>query len=165
LVEKSLSPPRVGPVGLEAACCWVSAMKALPWSMSIHPLWLLMSMETGVDGGSALVPEVVWLSSDSMRVVGGFIMLGCIMLLGMFMVMPGASGMFGCGFWAMRDRGDDRTSERKIAGRMRGMTVFLLRARWRLMARGCADAAGGCGSGGNQMRSGVRGGKGGASAK
>jgi hypothetical protein len=79
-----------------------------------------MSMETGVDGGSALVPEVVWLSSDSMRVVGGFIMLGC-----MFMVMPGASGisgMEGCGFWAMRYRGDERTSERKIAGRMRGMT-------------------------------------------
>jgi len=26
-----------GPDGLEAACCWVSAMKALPWSMSIQP--------------------------------------------------------------------------------------------------------------------------------
>jgi hypothetical protein len=39
LVEKSLSLPRCPvAVGLDAACCWVSAMKALPWSMSVHPL-------------------------------------------------------------------------------------------------------------------------------
>ena len=31
-------------------------------------------MDVGVDAGSMLVPELVWLSSVSMRVVGGFIM-------------------------------------------------------------------------------------------
>ena len=89
-VEKNLSPPRVtggrqgalncshvegeGPVGFRAACCWVSVMKALPWSMSIQlPCWDMI-MEVGVDVGSMLVPELVWLSSVSMRVVEGLIM-------------------------------------------------------------------------------------------
>src|SRR5216684_2761089 len=90
LVEKNLSPPRMtggvqgtlncaqvageGPVGLEAACCWVSVKKAVPWSMSIQPAWWDMIMDVGVEAGSMLVPELVWLSSVSMRVVGGFIM-------------------------------------------------------------------------------------------
>src|SRR6266852_5725970 len=109
LVEKNLSPPRMtggvqgtlncsqvageGPVGLEVACCWVSAMKALPWSMSIQ--WL-MSMETGVEGGSTLVPELVWLSSASMRVVAGFIMF---MFMSMFI---GVAGPF-CGMGICMD--------------------------------------------------------------
>jgi hypothetical protein len=105
LVEKSLSPPRVtgdvqgtlncsqvageGPAGLEVACCWMSAMKAVPWSMSVQPAWWDMIIKVGVDAGSMLVPEFVWLSSASMRVVAGFIM-------SMFMLI-GAAGAF-CGF-------------------------------------------------------------------
>ena len=74
-----------------------------------------MSMEAGVDGGSMLVPEVVWLSSASMRLVAGFIMFMPLMFIPgsicMFvegvcsfdaglslMSMPGMSGMEGCVF-------------------------------------------------------------------
>jgi hypothetical protein len=72
-----------------------------------------MSMETGVEGGSALVPEVVWASSASMRLAGGFIMsieLPIVMFVSILfggapvvcgvgfcvagISMPGISGMF-----------------------------------------------------------------------
>ncbi len=73
----------------------VSATKALPWSMSIQPRFSRMSMATGVDAGSMLVPELVWLSSTSMRVVGGFVMfigdVGAFGGAGAF--IPGMSGM------------------------------------------------------------------------
>src|SRR5271168_1579139 len=116
LVEKNLSPPRMtgamhgtlncsqvageGPVGSEAACCWMSAMKAVPWSMSIHPWEFCISIETGVDAGSTLVPEVMWASSASMRVVGGFIMfIGAAEVfcgIGICISMPGVSGVDVC---------------------------------------------------------------------
>ena len=54
---KNLSPPR--PVEL---CCWVSAMKPLPCSMSIQPERCDMSLYIGVEAGSTLVPELTRLS-------------------------------------------------------------------------------------------------------
>jgi hypothetical protein len=77
--------------------------------MSIQPPWWDMIMEVGVDAGSMLVPELVWLSSVSMRLVGGFIMFMSfgVMLIevaGVFCGMgicddgisvPGISGMGG----------------------------------------------------------------------
>jgi hypothetical protein len=59
-----------------------------------------MSMETGVEGGSMLVPEVVCLSSASIRVVAGFIMS---MMGGAGVFTPGMfcmSEMAGCFVWA-----------------------------------------------------------------
>ena len=56
LVEKNLSWPR-GPL------CWVSTTKALAWNISIHLPRMVMSMGTGVEFGSTLVPDVVWLST------------------------------------------------------------------------------------------------------
>src|ERR1700728_578992 len=59
-----------------------------------------MSMETGVEGGSMLVPEVVWLSSASIRLTAGFIMSmgggADIFIPGMFCM----SNMGGCFVWA-----------------------------------------------------------------
>src|SRR5258708_38560509 len=81
-------------------------------------------MGTGVDVGSMLVPELVWLSSVSMRVVGGFIMFMSIGVLligvagafcGMGICMdcistPGMSGMEGCLICARTGIAANRTS-------------------------------------------------------
>src|ERR1700746_1351446 len=137
LVEKNLSPPRVtggrqgalncshvageGPVWLEAACCCVSVMKAAPWSMSIQlPCWDMI-MDVGVDAGSMLVPELVWASSVSMRVVGDFIIFMSVLIgvagaacgmgiCGEGMSMPGMGGMGGCLVCARRGSAASKTS-------------------------------------------------------
>ena len=78
-------------------------------------------METGVDAGSMLVPELVWLSSVSIRVVGGLIMF-MPMLMGVAGVfcgvgicvedisIPGMSGMGGCWVCARRGSAVSKTS-------------------------------------------------------
>jgi hypothetical protein len=56
-------------------------------------------METGVDAGSMVVPDVVWLSSDSMRLVGGVILpisIGVAGFIGVAGVLCGM-GMLGMG--------------------------------------------------------------------
>jgi hypothetical protein len=63
LVEKKASRPRS-----ELACCWVSAAKALLWSMSCQPPRVVISMGTGVEGGSMLVPELPCCWTASARV-------------------------------------------------------------------------------------------------
>src|ERR1700741_3413279 len=68
-------------------------MKAAPWSMSIQlPCWDMI-MDVRVDAGSMLVPELVWASSVSMRVVGDFI----IFMSGLIGVAGGGCGMGICG--------------------------------------------------------------------
>ncbi len=83
-----------------------------------------MSMETGVDGGSMLVPELVWRSSASMRVVGGVIMFievagaFCgIDICGECMSIPGMSGGGGCLVCALVGTVANRTSENEVAAR------------------------------------------------
>src|SRR5258707_10248159 len=84
-----------------------------------------MSMETCVEGGSTLVPELVWLSSASMRVVAGFIMF-MFMFMSMFIgvagafcgmgicmdckSIPGMSGMGDCLVCAWMEGATNRTS-------------------------------------------------------
>src|SRR5271155_941042 len=93
LVEKSLSAPR-GPL------CWVSARKAVPWSMRVQPRYWLMIMGTGVEAGSMLVPEEVWASSASIRVVGGLDMSMLMSIsLGLGFSIPGMSGIGLCCAW------------------------------------------------------------------
>ena len=153
LVEKNLSPPRVtgdrqgtlncsqvageGPVGFPAACCWVSVMKAVPWSMSIQPAWWDMIIDVGVDAGSMLVPELVWLSSVSMRVVGGFIMsmfmevmfigaAGVFCAVGICMEgmsIPGMSGMGGCLVCAWKGSAANKTSGSNVVACLWGMVI------------------------------------------
>jgi hypothetical protein len=70
-----------------------------------------MIMDTGVDAGSMLVPELVCASSSAMSVVGAFDMSIAISaevagaVLGMVIwaecgFIPGISGMEGCFVWA-----------------------------------------------------------------
>ena len=99
----------------------MSEMKALPWSMSIHPRWLLMSMGTGVEGGSTLVPEFMRSSSTSMRLVAGFIMSMFMLIAdvgvlccGACMSMPGMSCMGGCVVCARRPRLPGYAPERGV---------------------------------------------------
>jgi hypothetical protein len=99
--------------------------------MSIQPWYSLMSMETGVEGGSSLVPEVVWVSSAWMRVLDGFIMLPIGMFIGVclsldscmeLMSMPGMFGVEGCCCWAARVSGANTTSESRVQGPLLNMT-------------------------------------------
>lgn len=50
LVEKNLSAPRA------LLCCW-STTNTFAWNISIHAPCVVISMGTGVEMGSALVPE------------------------------------------------------------------------------------------------------------
>ena len=68
-VEKSLSPPR----GLD--CC-VSRMNPLAWNISIQFPFIAISMGTGVEFGSALVPELAWPMIACVNVFG---CMDCIM--------------------------------------------------------------------------------------
>lgn len=89
-----------------------------------------MSIATGVDAGSMLVPELVWLSSDSMRVVGGFIMSidvagvpGGIGVCEEGWFIPGMSGM-GDGLSCARMNGVAKNaSESRVAGRVERMLI------------------------------------------
>src|ERR1700745_1883809 len=96
-------------------------MKAAPWSMSIQlPCWDMI-MEVGVDAGSMLVPELVWASSVSIRVVGDFIIFISMLIgvAGLFcgagicgegISISGMSGMGGCLVWAWRGSATSKTS-------------------------------------------------------
>jgi hypothetical protein len=67
-------------------------------------------MGTGAEGGSALVPEVVWASSASMRLVGCVIIFMDIDVCMELMSMPGMGGVEAC-CWAARVSGTNTTSE------------------------------------------------------
>src|SRR5258705_10564994 len=93
-----------------------------------------MSMETGVEGGSMLVPELVWLSSASMRLVGGFIMFmsmfigaaGVFCCAGICMdciSMPGMSGMRDCLTCAWMEGAVNRTSGSNVVASLWDMVI------------------------------------------
>jgi hypothetical protein len=99
-------------------------------------------MATGVDGGSALVPEVVWLSSASMRVVGGFIMSMSIPGIDIcaFGFMPCMFGM-GCFVWAQVESVTDKTSGSRIVAGLWSMEFLLLKtALWAAARKTLRDA-------------------------
>src|SRR6266481_6709085 len=100
-----------------------------------------MSMETGVDAGSTLVPELVWLSSASMRVVGGFIISMFIFIgaVGLFcgagicmdcISMPGMSGMGVSLVCAWMEGAVNRTSGSNVVASLWGMGFLLLKIAW-----------------------------------
>src|SRR5260370_1161104 len=62
-VEKNLSAPR-------GAVCWISFRKTSPWNISIQVPSLRISISSGVEFGSASVPEVACCSSKSIRELG-----------------------------------------------------------------------------------------------
>src|SRR5215469_16844700 len=66
LVEKNLSPP------LALDCC-SSRTNTFAWNMSIHEPFIIMSIGTEVEMGSALVPEPVWLKMDCAKVAGDMV--------------------------------------------------------------------------------------------
>jgi hypothetical protein len=96
-----------------------------------------MIIDVGVDAGSMLVPELVWLSSVSMRVVGGFIMFMFIGILlagaaGVFcglgicmdcISMPGMSDIGGCLVCAWMEGAANRTSGSNVVASLRGMGI------------------------------------------
>src|SRR6266851_6108463 len=93
-----------------------------------------MSMETGVEGGSTLVPELVWLSSASMRVVAGFIMFmfmsigvaGAFCGMGICMdcvSIPGMSGMGDCLVCAWMEGTANRTSGSNVVASLWDMVI------------------------------------------
>src|SRR5690242_2264944 len=106
LVEKNLSPP----LGLD--CC-SSRTKTFAWNMSIQAPFIVMSIGVGVEIGSALVPEPVWLKmystkfSDCMAIASR----PCCMPFLFISALPGVCipGMDGCwgsaGFSIWRDGG------------------------------------------------------------
>ncbi len=130
-------------------------------------------METGVDGGSMLVPEVMWASSASMRLVAGFIVF-MSMLAGFAPVvggmgicmgrvsMPGISCIGGSVIWAWVESVANKTSANSVAASVWRMVIpsfddFVIagsvKERWK--TRGSKE---------NQIRRAMRGGEGGGSA-
>jgi hypothetical protein len=115
--------------------------------MSIQlPCWDMI-MDVGVDAGSMLVPELVWASSVSMRVVGGFIMFMSVLIgvagafcgmgiCGEGMFMPGMSGTGGCVVCARRGSAASKTSGSNLVACLWGMVIPSLedcvigRQRW-----------------------------------
>src|SRR5579862_3099326 len=82
-----------------------------------------MSMGAGVDGGSELVPEVVWASMVSMSVVGGLLM--SMLIPGMSIFVAGISGAGACFVCACVERAASMASGSEIAASL-CMGIFLL---------------------------------------
>src|SRR6266566_4787653 len=93
-----------------------------------------MNMETGVEGGSMLVPEVMWASSASMRLVGGFIMFISVFICGAEVFccigicmdcisIPGMLGMGGCLVCAWMGSAANRTSGSNVVASLWDMVI------------------------------------------
>src|ERR1700722_6824209 len=121
-----------------------------------------MSIALGVEGGSMLVPELVWLSSASTRLVGGFIMsipfgaAGAVW--GMDSCMEGMSDAEGCWVCASVKVAENRTNGSRVAASIWGMGIPSLEECIADRQRGWM-LQGAKGQEWNQIRSAMRGGE------